>query len=167
MIQYLVLLVFPAVMIFAAINDLTTLTIPNRLSLLLVGGFLVAAVLIGMAPAQIGLHLATGLGVLMIGFCLFSFGYVGGGDAKLLAAASLWIGHAQLIEYIGLTGILGGVLALMFLLYRQIIPPPFVMKQEWAMRLHQKNTGIPYGIAITIAALWLFPSTVWFTAGAA
>ena len=85
------LLLFPALMAFAAASDLLNMTISNRISLALVAGFAVLAVVCGLSPQTIAAHAATGLLVLAIGFALFARGLVGGGDAKLAAAAALWL----------------------------------------------------------------------------
>src|SRR5207342_1612468 len=82
------LLLFPALMAFAAASDLLNMTISNRISLALVGGFAVLAVVCGLSPQTIAAHAAAGLLVLAIGFALFARGLVGGGDAKLAAAAA-------------------------------------------------------------------------------
>lgn len=161
-IEYVILLVFPLAMLVGGFMDLFTLTIPNRISLALIAGFIVAALITGMPLATFGSHVLTGLAVLALGIALFAGGYVGGGDAKLLAAAALWLGHTQVMPYIVLVAVAGGLLAILILLYRQIILPPYLMQQEWAQRLHNKTSGIPYGVALAAAALWIYPKTGWF-----
>lgn len=161
--EYSLLLVFPALMIFAAMMDLFTMTIPNRISIILIASFLIAAPLTGMGWEQFLVHLGTGFAVLVIGIALFAFGLVGGGDAKLLAAASLWIGFDALAEYMLIVTVLGGLLSVVVLVYRGMLPPTWLLRQPWAMRLHEKNEGVPYGLALSGAALWVFPVTAWFT----
>ena len=162
--EYSLLLVFPALMIFGAMMDLFTMTIPNRISILLVVAFFIAAPLTGMAWELFFMHLGTGLAVLAIGIALFAFGLVGGGDAKLLAAASLWIGYDDLGQYMVGVALMGGLLCVAMLLYRGILPPRWLLRQPWALRLHDKKEGVPYGLALSGAALWIFPATGWFTA---
>lgn len=154
-------------MAFAAMMDLFTMTIPNRISLVLVVSFFVVAPLTGMPLEDFGAHVGTGFAVLVLGIALFAFGIVGGGDAKLLAAASLWIGYEELLPYVVMVTVMGGLLALALLVYRGGLPPVWATRHEWAMRLYDKNTGIPYGIALSGAALWVFPMTGWFAAVAA
>jgi prepilin peptidase CpaA len=165
--DYALLMVFPAAMAFAAAMDLFTMTIPNRISLFLVGSFLVVAPLTGMSMADFGAHIGTGLAVLAISIVMFGFGLFGGGDAKLLAAAALWIGYEALLPYVVLVTVLGGLLALVILAYRGAVPPAWAARYHWAMRLYDKKGGIPYGIALSGAALWVFPTTAWFAAVAA
>ena len=161
---YSLLLVFPALMIFAAMMDLFTMTIPNRISIILVAAFLIAAPLTGMDWDQFFIHLGTGAAVLALGIVLFAFNLLGGGDAKLLAAASLWIGFDYLGQYMFMVVLLGGGLSIMLLAYRGMLPPRWLLGQPWALRLHNKKEGIPYGLALSGAALWIFPTTAWFTA---
>ena len=45
-------------------------------------------------------------------------------------------------------------------LKRWMIPiPPLLAAQPWAARLHQKDCGVPYGIALAAAALFVYPDT--------
>src|ERR1700751_4628511 len=94
------LLLFPALMAFAASSDLFTMTISNKVSLALAAGFLVMALAIGMGPAEIGMHFAAPAAVPVVAFAFFSQGWVGGGDAKLAAAVSLWFGFDHLLQYL-------------------------------------------------------------------
>ncbi|MEP7031484.1 MAG: prepilin peptidase, partial [Pseudolabrys sp.] len=76
------LLLFPALMAFAASSDLFTMTISNRLSLALAGSFFLLTLVTGMALPAFGMHLAAGAVVLVVAFGFFSQGWIGGGDAK-------------------------------------------------------------------------------------
>jgi len=162
--EYPLLLVFPLAMAFAGVMDLLTFTIPNRVSLALLAGFLVAAPLAGMPWEMFLSHLAAGLLLLLVGFAMFSRGWIGGGDAKLMAAAALWLGFDSLLIYLMWTALLGGGLALLLLGYRRFLPPVWLVRQPWAMRLHDPKEGIPYGIALAAAGLLVYPSTVWMNA---
>ena len=75
------LLLFPALMAFAASSDLFTMTISNRLSLALTAGFFLLTLIIGMSWPVLGMHLAAGALVLVFAFVFFSQGWIGGGDA--------------------------------------------------------------------------------------
>jgi prepilin peptidase CpaA len=154
-------------MAFAGSIDLLTMTIPNRVSLTLVTAFPVAAALIGMDWITFASHLSAGALMLAVGIGMFARGWLGGGDAKLLAAAALWLGFEHLAGYLLLVAIAGGALALLILSYRNWVPPAWMLGQAWAMRLHDRKVGIPYGIALAAAALWIYPSTLWFTSFAA
>ena len=158
------LLLFPALMAFAAASDLFTMTISNRVSLALVAGFLVLALLTGMAPYEILSHVGAGAAVLAVAFACFAMGWVGGGDAKVAAGAALWFGFGHLFDYLLYASLFGGALTLMLLQFRQWPLPQALGSQTWLLRLHDKETGIPYGIALAIGALMIYPETDWIKA---
>jgi prepilin peptidase CpaA len=158
------LLLFPALMAFAAASDLFTMTISNRVSMALVAGFLALALISGMGPYDILSHLGAGAAVLAVAFACFAMGWVGGGDAKVAAAAALWFGFGHLLNYLLYASVFGGALTLLLLQFRQWpLPYPFA-GQAWLLRLHAKESGIPYGIALAIGALMIYPETEWIKA---
>ena len=158
------LLLFPALMAFAAASDLFTMTISNRVSLALAAGFLALAILSGMALSDILSHLGAGAIVLAVAFFCFAMGWVGGGDAKVAASAALWFGFSHLLNYLVYTSLFGGALTLLLLQFRQWPLPYPLAGQDWLLRLHAKETGIPYGIALAIGALVVYPETEWIKA---
>jgi prepilin peptidase CpaA len=159
--EFLIFLSFPAALAFAGVMDLLTMTIPNRISIGLIAAFLVAALVAPLGWTEIASHIGAGLLMLGVGIALFAGGFLGGGDAKLLAAAALWFGFEGLVEYLLLVSVTGGALVMAILFYRGIAPPLWAYRQPWAMRLHAKAGGVPYGIALATAGLWLYPSTIW------
>jgi len=163
-IDFALLLVFPIAMAFAAVNDLFTMTIPNKISLVLIAAFLLAAVLVGSPLDQVLMHAGVGFAALVVGFGLFSFNLLGGGDAKLMAAGALWMGADLVLPYVVYITIFGGVLSLVILAYRRYVPAHALALPGWAMRLHTHGSGIPYGIAIAASGLVLYPATAWFHA---
>lgn len=167
MLDYPILLIFPIAMVYAAWMDLITMTIPNRISLALIVGFVAAAILGGLGWVVIAKHVGVALGVLVVTIVMFSQGWMGGGDAKLLAAASLWFGLDQVLDYVIMVALLGGLLTLLILTYRSFIPPVMIAGRDWAERLHDKKCGVPYGIALAAAGLWTYPNSQVFQAFAA
>ena len=165
MIEAAVLLFFPILMAFAAWSDLLTMTISNRISIALVAGFLPLAYLTGASGTTILLHLACGFAVLILTFGMFWAGFIGGGDAKLAAATAVWLGFERLLEFGLVTSVIGGLLTLIILGARTVPMPQRLLKWPWLARLHDEKTGIPYGIALAIAGLLLYPETmVWLRA---
>ena len=164
MVDAIRLLLFPALMAFAASSDLFTMTISNRVSLALVAGFLVMALITGMPMADVLSHFGAGAAVLTVSFFFFTRGWIGGGDAKLVAAIALWFGFDLLLNYLLYASLLGGVLTLLLLRIRLLPLPAMLARQPWAARLHNMDTGIPYGIALAAAALILYPDTAWMKA---
>jgi prepilin peptidase CpaA len=158
------LLLFPALMAFAAASDLVTMTISNRVSLALVAGFLALTLLNGLEIYDILSHIGAGLTVLTAAFACFAMGWVGGGDAKVAAAAALWFGFGHLLSYLVYASLFGGALTLLLLQFRQWPLPYPLMGQAWLLKLHDKESGIPYGIALAIGALVIYPETEWVKA---
>ena len=148
-------------MAFAGAMDLLTMTIPNRISVGLAAAFFVMALLTGLPPSDILMHVAAGLVVLAAGIVLYAVGGFGGGDAKLLAAGALWIGLEGLLPYLLSVTIFGGLLAFAVILYRRV-PVAAYPVPDWALRLHAPGSAIPYGIAIAAAALYVYPKSSWF-----
>ncbi len=155
------LMLFPALMAFAASSDLLTMTISNRISLVLIAGFFALALVIGMTPAVILTHIGAAALVLVVAFGFFAAGWIGGGDAKLAAATALWLGFDHLLIYLIYASLFGGLLTLVLLQVRALPLPGFLVGQEWAERLHRKDSGVPYGIALAAAALAIYPDTIW------
>jgi prepilin peptidase CpaA len=152
----------PLLCTYACFSDMFSMRISNRLSLAVLSLFPVFALSIGMGWTVFGWHMLAGLMVLTVTFGLFAAGFIGGGDAKLTAALAVWIGFGQLVEYLVLASVFGGALTVGILFLRQHPLPAFAARQSWIMRLHDSKSGVPYGIALGVAALVLFPhSAVW------
>lgn len=159
MVEAAILVVFPLCMAMAACSDLLTMTIPNRLSVLLIATFMLIAPLAGLSLSDYLLHLGAGGAVFAACFALFAFGIMGGGDAKILTASAIWFGlNDSLIAYLLWVSVFGGVLSIVILMMRSQhnlilaygIPMPETM-------LHKKK--VPYGIAIGAAAFMAYPSS--------
>ena len=158
------LMLFPALMAFAAASDLLTMTISNRVFLALVAGFLVLAPLGGIGLHDFLMHLGAGATVLVVAFGFFAMGWIGGGDAKVAAGVALWFGFGHLLDYLVYASLFGGALTLLLLQFRQWPLPYPLAGQAWLLRLHDKKTGVPYGIAIALGALVIYPETEWIKA---
>jgi prepilin peptidase CpaA len=159
------LLVFPALMAFAASSDLFTMTISNRITVALVVGFIAMAFMSGMGLSDVLAHAEACATVLAVTFLFFARGWIGGGDAKLAAATALWLGFDHLMVYLLYASIFGGVLTLAMIRFRLMPLPQMLADQEWVMRLHRLDGGVPYGIALAAAALMIYPSTAWMQFG--
>ncbi len=160
----LILTIFPACMAFAAAMDLTTMTVPNRIPLVLIIGFACLAPFVGLSLTEIGFQTAAALIALIIGFGMFAMGWIGGGDAKLFAATVLWLSPEALLTYVFVSALLGGVLTLLLLAYRSYPLPPFMMSHGWIYRLHQPQEGVPYGIALAAGGLIAYSATPFMAA---
>jgi prepilin peptidase CpaA len=155
------LTLFPAMMAFAASSDLFTMTIANRVSLVLIGGFMLLAPLTGMSTGDMLSHAAAAAIVLVVAFVFFAQGWIGGGDAKLAAATALWLGFDHLLDYLVYASLCGGALTLLLIQFRTLPLPRALEHEDWVKRLHRPDGGIPYGIALAVAALMVYPQTAW------
>ncbi len=160
-VQQVLFAVFPLAMAYAAISDLLTMTISNRLTLILAAGFIVLCPFAGMDLDTFGLHWAAGGAVLAVAFTCFAFGWIGGGDAKLASVTALWLGWHSTVEYLAIASIFGGALTVLLLTFRQSVLPAFIIRQPWIQRLHDERAGVPYGVALAAAGLVTYPHTVW------
>lgn len=163
MIELLVLTLFPGLMIASAVSDIAKLRIPNVLVLSLVGFFAICALVVQMPLERLGDHALAGGIMLVAGFALFAPGYIGGGDAKLMAAAALWLGLDGLLPFIFFMTMFGGALALTLLMFRKLPLPAPLNAVDWIGRLHTPNGAAPYGVAISAGALIAFNNSIWIS----
>lgn len=155
-----ILVIFPFSMAFAAISDILSMTIANRVSIILVAGFTILAPLAGLDMAAIGLHFAAGAVVLAFTFALFALGGMGGGDAKLLAASALWMGFGpSLLEYLLVSTVLGGFLTLAILVYRKSALSAFTGSNLFLRNFADQKQGVPYGVALGIGGMIVYPDS--------
>jgi|KBSSwiStaDraftv2_1062776.scaffolds.fasta_scaffold12714_5 prepilin peptidase CpaA len=158
------LLICPALIIVGGVHDLISYRIPNWISLVLLAAFAVAAAAafaLGVPPSILGLNLAVGFAALLIGFGMFAFGWIGGGDAKLFASGALWIGWTGAATYAAATCIAGGAFSILILAFRSDIGRAYLPANgpAWFARLIEPKAQIPYGVAIAIGALAAFPES--------
>lgn len=161
LVDVLVHLLFPGAMAFVAASDLFTMRISNAVTLLLIAAFAALSPFAGFDLGLAGHHLAAGATVLAVGFACFSFGWMGGGDAKIAAATALWFGWIHTLEYLLIAALLGGVLTLALVFFRHIPLPASVAGISWVQRLYNASNGVPYGIALAASALIVYPRTIW------
>ncbi|MBD3755999.1 MAG: prepilin peptidase [Gammaproteobacteria bacterium] len=163
MISAAVLVLFPILVAYAGSSDLFTMTIPNRVSLLLVAAFFAMALAVGMPLSSLGNHALGGIVVFLPCLIMFSLGWMGGGDAKVASAIAIWFGFGpDLLAFVLFTAVYGLLLTYGLLVFRFVpVLPGFLARQDWVFRLHHPKTGIPYGIAIAAAALHVYSSSQW------
>jgi prepilin peptidase CpaA len=161
--QYLLLLLFPPLVTLGAASDALTMTIPDRLSLALVGGFFVLAPIAGLDGATIALHGVAAAIVLAAAFALFACGWIGGGDAKFAAAIALWLGWSHLLAFAVTTAVSGGVLALAVLGLQRTMPPAAAQVGRRFPCLRAPCAGLPLAVALAAAALFVYPKSIWMS----
>lgn len=161
LLQPICLACLAVLLVGAAVQDLRTMHIANGFALAIVGLFVVfaAAGLVSgrLSVAALGVAVACAALVFAVGVAAFAAGALGGGDAKLLAAASLFAGPARLVDFLVLTALAGGVLAIAVLAGAWIGQPEGAGRAPLRARLRH---SLPYGPAIAAGGLWLAASLV-------
>ena len=130
-----------ALLILAAVIDVRTFTISNRLNLtvaLLAPLYWLSISLSPWPGVAIQLGAATTVFVLLAG--AFYAGMMGGGDVKLAAALALWFSPVSIIKFLVLMSLAGGVLTLVVVALHRA-------KQR------EGRPEIPYGVAIAFGGL--------------
>ncbi len=155
-------MLFPLALVYAGVMDVATMKIRNALVLALAAGWLLLAPLAGFGAAELWWSFALAATVFAITFVFFALGWIGGGDAKLAAATAIWLGFDHLGAYALSASALGGLLTVSIIVLRKWPLPGVLLARQWAARLHEPGTGIPYGIALASAGLILYPETaIW------
>ncbi len=161
------LLLFPFCLIAAALNDIRAFRIPNALSVILIAGFAVAALIAGMDLWTLGNHALTAGIVLLVGFGLFCINAFGAGDVKLLTAVALWMGWPGFLPCMIYVALFGGILSLVIWLARALaraFPAASVPFPALATLAATGTLKAPYGVAICLGSLVAFAETPLFAA---
>ena len=153
------LILFPAMVIVAAMRDVTTFTIPNWISFAGILAFFPVALLVQAPLGVIEGSTIAGVAALAVGVLMFSLGWIGGGDAKLFAACAFWMGWPAVMPFIIWTSLAGGVLAVSLMVSRKMAAGYAGFGPAWFGRLMQEGGEVPYGLAIAAGALIAFPSS--------
>ena len=153
---------FPAMVIVAALRDVTTFTIPNWISFAGIAAFFPAALMVHMPLGALEGSVIVGVAALAVGMVMFSLGWIGGGDAKLFAACAFWLGWPAIMPFMIWTSVAGGVLAVSLLFSRKVAAGYAGVGPAWFGRLMQQGGDVPYGLAIAVGALIAFPGAAFF-----
>lgn len=151
----------------AAAVDVTTLRIPNWLPALVSAFFVLAAAVEGMALADAALHTAVALGLFATGFFLFAKNLMGAGDAKLLAAAGLWLGPAALLPFLVFSVVAGGVMAAAMAVHFMLDVEANLRRSRAADIFRSFQPQVPYGYAFAVGAILALPWSWWMNVAAA
>jgi prepilin peptidase CpaA len=142
-ISWSLLVALAALLVAAAVWDLKKREIPHAIVIavaLLALPFWWASGL-SLWP-DVALQMGAALIVLAIVTAMFAFGWMGGGDVKLLAALALWLPPMALVMLLVIMSFAGGVLTVGTIVWSR-------------MRNPSATPEIPYGVAIAFAGLWL------------
>ena len=149
------LFLFSLAVIYGALSDIRSYTIPNRVSYGLALLFLVYAAL-RWPELPLLVHLGIGLLVFVICLVFWRLRWMGGGDVKFVAAISLWMGPERILVFMIFLSFLTLVFVTMLRLAR--IWNPYFQASRWPGWIKQmvqkaEENAVPYGLPAGIAAL--------------
>ncbi len=144
--KYGLLIGLAIALVFAAISDIRHRRIANWLNIVIAAGAPLFWFASGMATwPDMAIQLGLAFVVFWVFAALFAMGLLGGGDVKLLGAIALWIAPIAFLNVLLIMAFVGGAMAVVFVVRRTVWKP--------------KTPGtLPYGVAITIGALWVLGS---------
>ncbi len=146
--------IFCAFLITAALSDFAKLTVPNVLTAPFAAiGFGIIAL---GTPDTTLIALGAALVVFLLGWALFAFGVMGGGDGKLMAATAIWLDPYALLDFVVLISLFGGVLAAVILLLHRAERYQAFLGPTWLERLSAPRPPVPYALAIAPAGAVAF-----------
>ena len=163
-----ILIIFTALMIWAAISDIRHYILSNKLclSVALLYPFFIGALFINNALPEIQ-YIAYSVGISLIIFIilltLFAYGLIGGGDVKLIPAVTLWAGPALTLKFLLITILCGGIVALLIICFQYIRKYPTKAKSSEKINFSMSKSSesenmknnIPYGIGISAGGLYV------------
>lgn len=132
-----------SLLLAAAVTDIRSRIISNKLNIAIAALAPLYWIASGVpAWPDMALQVALGMGMFGVFAALFALGLMGGGDVKLLAAVALWFPWQALGALLLIMAILGGVVTVVTVIHHRM-----------TRRLGQPE--VPYGVAISLAAMWL------------
>lgn len=157
---YVVTILYMSALGLIVWSDLATRLVPDRA--------VVAVAVLGLAarlaagPIAASESVAISAGLFFVLACLHVRGFLGGGDVKLIAAATLGLPPAGAVHLITATALAGGVLAGLHLLLRLLPHPAYCRPgasalvrvctiERWRIRRHG---SLPYAVAIAAGTAW-------------
>lgn len=162
-INALMLLGFATLLLVAALTDFRSFTIPNRLCL---GILILYPAYVMSSPVGVDWRsgLVAGVLVFVVTTGMFAFGWLGGGDAKLITAAAVWAGMDQVALMIFVVLLLGGLYSTLEairlgypkLIWRRIMKQKTAKTAGEAVDVEEMpRDAVPYGVAIAGGGLYV------------
>ena len=149
---------------WAAHGDVADLRIPNRLTLAMAATGPFAIWLLGPGAAALPAAFLAGAAMLIVAWTMFELGLLGGGDAKLAAAAALWLGPEATLVFVLATALFGAILAASLLVMSRSSAAQALVGPRWQERLNADAVSVPYAVAMAPAgavALFALLSQPW------
>lgn len=158
------ILVFPLLVTIAGAADVASRRIPNWLTGVTAACFLPFALATGLPLSLIWIHVATAGVLLFLGYALFAFGMLGGGDAKMIAVSGLWLGFPCSILFVLFSALAGGALALAISIWFMSSLESSIRSDRLARLLSPLAPDVPYGFALAVGAILATPFSWWMRA---
>jgi len=137
----LLLIALALILVVAAVIDVRTFTISNRLNATVALGAPLYWMSIDLAPwPGMAIQLASGGIVFALLAGAFYAGMMGGGDVKLAAALALWFSPAGTVKFLVLMSLAGGALTLGIVAWHRV-------------KRREGRPPVPYGVAIAVGGL--------------
>jgi prepilin peptidase CpaA len=146
-------------LLYVATIDVATRLIRNEICL--------ALALLGIAsqlasPMQVAESLIAATILFLLLLAVYTRGWIGGGDVKLLVALAIGLPFTGVIQLLTVTALAGGVLALAHLIMRQLPCPKLapdgssLVRRVYAVERwrHLRHAPLPYGVAIACGGIW-------------
>jgi prepilin peptidase CpaA len=156
-VSYVLSVAGAGILIAAAVHDLAVRTAPNWMA--------VALAAVGLTARGIDGSLPSALLAGLIVFCTAAFcwrrGWLGGADVKLLGATALIVPPASVYSLVTLVALSGGVLALIYIGLRRLVPVPQSIRPDTLFarilrvefRRIRRGGPLPYACAIAVGAV--------------
>ncbi|MCB9947728.1 MAG: prepilin peptidase [Rhodospirillaceae bacterium] len=157
--QTVLALAILAPLAWAVVTDLRTRTIPNTVPVVIIGLYALHAVTVWPDGGLFG-DLAVAAVALVVGFLMFAANWLGGGDAKLIAALALWAGPQHAMAMVFVIALAGGVMAAAMLIASLIWRPRTADGDDATAAAPVMRRPVPYAVAIAAGGLYLTAPTV-------
>lgn len=163
-----ILTLFSSFMVWAALSDIRKYILSNRLclSVALLYPVFITSLYINKTPPSLE-YVAYSIGIALVIFfvllAFFAYGLLGGGDVKLIPAVVLWAGPNFTLNFLLITALCGGLIAILIISFQYI--KKYLTKGKSSENINlsmsqssqsiNKENRIPYGIGISAGGLYI------------
>lgn len=144
-------------LLVAAYCDFRWMKIPNALSVIVLGLFLIEFTLSPASVMPIEPRLWSAGMMFVVTFILFVLGILGAGDSKLLTVLGFWLPLKVLVPFIFFMAIFGAVLSVASLILMRTKSLRVCAEHSvWIKKLHEGKGAVPYGVAIALGYICVY-----------
>ncbi len=120
------IIILAALLVIGAMMDIRSRRLPNWLTAGVAVLYVVYAA-ISPTPVDWFSSFSVAGASFVVGFALFTFNLMGGGDVKLISSLALWAGVDFIALFLLVTGIAGGLMSIAYLLFRHLANHPLLV----------------------------------------